>query len=504
MVVVGLVAVVAVLGAAAPATANPPAPPPQPPTVNAPADTYRGRTEAWVRTRAFPALVDRAATDADARFWADRAVRSSPAAVAVHIGTSLDGRGVQVGMAYRQVLDRDPSDADRRFWADRLIGGWSHDRLVAFLLSSPEQARRFPADPDWVSFAFDRVLGRTATSADRTWWAGQVASSDRNWVARRILAAGEARGLAADGIYLAVRGRAPTAGERTVASARLRDTAGDLMRVRAEVVAPLAPAGYRVGVVGDSVGFDLVFRAQGESLPATVMGTGAQRPVGSGRLGCAVLSDRSGYRWPRDPQLATSPSGADWGEPADGRCDIETPLLEDALLDTRPQVIVWQVGSWEWTRVMRPNGTVIGAITAEMREEVATAMVRRMDGWVARGVRKVVLPRVGLRRRPLGAGLPGPGLHPVRALDPGRGRGPPARGGDHRGDAAAGLHRRRSDRGAHRGPPHRPRRPVPLGPWSAGRGVGLEDVVRPRHRRPRRSRLTTAERRDGRHAWLCA
>lgn len=392
MAAVGVAAVVAVLGAAAPAPANPPAPPPQPPTTNAPSDTYRGRTEAWVRTRAYPALMARGATDAEARFWADRVVRSSPAAVAGHVATALDARGVQVGLAYRQVLDRDPSSPDRRYWAERLVAGWSHDRLTAFLLSSPEQARRFPVDADWVTFAFARVLGRTASSADRSWWAGQVAATDRNWTARRILDAPEARGLAADGVYLAVRGRAPTAGERTVAASRLRATAGDLMRVRAEVVTPLAPAGYRVGVVGDSVGFDLVFRTQGEALPGTVSGTGTQRPVGSGRLGCAVLSDRPGYRWPRDPQLATSPTGATWGEPADGRCDIETPLLEDAMLDTRPQVLVWQVGSWEWTRVMRPDGSLIAERSTEMLTEVAGAMVRRIDGWVARGVRKVLLP----------------------------------------------------------------------------------------------------------------
>lgn len=387
-----LVALVVTLGAATVAPANPPAPPPVPPSTNAPADSYRGRLEAWVRTGAYPALLERTAADDAARFWADRTVRSGPGTTASHLATSLDARRIQVGIAYQRVLDRDPSSADRTYWAQRLTSGWSDDRLASFFLSSPEQLGRFPNDGDWVGFVFDRILGRTATASDRTWWAGEVAASDRNWTARRILAAGEARGLVADGAYQHVRGRMPTAGERTFGISYLRDSAGDLMRLRALIVTPLAPAGYRVGVVGDSVGFDLTFRAAGQPLPGTVMGSGNQRPSGAGRLGCGVLSDRAGYRWPRDPQLATSPPEALWGEPADGRCDVEIPVLESTMMGTRPQVLVWQVGSWEWTPVMRPDGTVIPSRSAEMRDEVVAAMVRRIDRWVAGGVRKVVLP----------------------------------------------------------------------------------------------------------------
>lgn len=381
-----LVALLALAGALAPTAGA------AVPTTDAPADTWRGRTEAWVGTVVFPALFGRTGAPAARRTFAHQAVQGSPRAVALGLAATPEARRRQAGWAYEQGLARPASAADRTYWAGRLASGWSHDRMVSHLLGSAEASRRFPANVEWIGWAYQQALGRTPDAAGVAYWDQRLRDgTPRSFAARQILAAGEARQRVVTATWSELFGRAPGSGERTWAQSLLRGSGGDPQALRAEAVTPLAPAGYRVGVVGDSVGFDLVFRAAGQPLPAVVTG-GGRRPQSASRLACGVLSDRAGYRWPRDPQLATSPPGAAWGAPSDGRCPEELARLEDILLDAGPDVLVWAIGAWEWTRVMRPDGTIIAERSTAMREEVATAMVRRIDGWTARGVQRVVLP----------------------------------------------------------------------------------------------------------------
>lgn len=360
------------------------------PPTDAPADTWRGRVEAWLGTHAFPALLGRAGSGSDRRYHADRAVRTSPAQVARALAASTEGRRVQAGLAYEQGLARPSSAGDRAWWATQLAGTWTHDRMVAHLLGSPEMADRYPTDAAWVAWAYQQVLGRGVDPDGSAFWVARLGNGTPRWtLARQVLATPEARGRVVAAAYLAVLGRAPTGAERSRGTTTLAGTGGDPQRLRADVVATLAPGGLKVAVAGDSVGWSLTQKAVGQALPAVATG-GGQRPRQGSRLACGVISVRPGYDLP--PGATYFPDATGWGLPGDGRCPQEVPPIERAMLDWGAQVVIWQIGAWEGTAVRRPDGVVLPARSAALRGELAAEMVRRIDGWTARSVRKVILP----------------------------------------------------------------------------------------------------------------
>ncbi|HYI62247.1 MAG TPA: DUF4214 domain-containing protein [Acidimicrobiales bacterium] len=360
------------------------------PPTDAPPGTWRGQVEAWVGTQAYPALLGRPAPSGDRRYHAHQAVLTSPGHVARALAGSPEARRLQAGWAYEQGLARPSSDADRRWWATRLASGWTHDRMVAHLLGSPEASARRPADPAWVAWAYQQALGRGVDAPGSAFWVARLGSGTPRWVlARQVLATPEARRRTVTAIYLAVLGRAPGATERDRGVATLAAAGGNPQRLRAEVVAALAPGGLRVAVAGDSVAFSLTEKAVGQALPAVVTGAG-QRPRLGGRLACGVISARAGYDLP--PGATYFPDHTGWGLPGDGLCPQEVSRIERAMLDWGAQVVIWPIGAWEGTAVRRPDGTVLPARSPALRSELAAEMVRRIDIWTARTVRKVVLP----------------------------------------------------------------------------------------------------------------
>jgi hypothetical protein len=351
--------------------------------------SYRARAETWLRTAVYPALFDRTGSQADGAFWATHAVRSSPGGVAVLMARSPEARGRQVELAYDIGLGRAPANADRTFWAKRLESGWSNDRVVSHLLGSAESLAKHGRGTDWVGWVYGQLLGRAGGAEERAGWARRMAEGQsHDWVARQIGATLEARARTVRVTYQAVRGRLPAANELASGTSSLRLSYGDVMRLRAEITGALAPGGYRVGVVGDSIAFDLEYGSRGEDLPAIVSAAG--RPVPAARVGCGVLSGLPGYMWPGRDVLVT-PLGAKWGLSGDGKCVEEIRAREEAMLDQRPRVVVWPIGAWEWTPVKRPDGVVLAARSAGLRSRLVLEMARRIDLWAARGVRRVLL-----------------------------------------------------------------------------------------------------------------
>lgn len=363
------------------------------PAAEVPASTWRGQAEAWVKARLFPAVLGRIGTGHDGTTWGQRAITDSPAQVALLIATTPEARARMAGWAYQQGLQRTASAADKQWWAERMgSGGWTYDQVLAHLLASPEHTASYPADRAWLTFLYREILGRSPDAGGLAQWEGVLRRPvARHVVARQFLSAPESRDVVTTFTYSDALGRAPTAAERTRARAVLTAFRGDQQRLRAEIATLLGPSGYRVGVAGDSVAFDLERQSRGQPLPAVVTG-GGQRPVGAARMACSVLSTRAGYRYPVRPDLALTDPRGGWGLPSDGKCPDEVPHLDRAMLDARPHVVIWPIGAWEWTPVRRPDGVVVPARSAALRGELATEMVRRIDTWRARGVTKVVLP----------------------------------------------------------------------------------------------------------------
>lgn len=331
----------------------------------------------------FPAVLDRAATPAEARRWGDQVVRGTPIAEAVALAESSESRRHQVALAYDTAFGRVAAPSERDGWAGQLAGAWSHDRLLSHLFASEEQTRRTPGAAQWVDWTFGRLLGRAPDAASRTHFTDQLArGASRATVARGLIGSTEARRRQATLTLTEVLGRSPSAEEQAFAETVLRQSGGDVMALRAVTTAGAeAPAGHLVGVAGDSIGFDLAFRANNQPLPTVV--AGGRQPTTGAVIGCGVLSPL-GWRWRN--------ANGHWQLAAGGVCPASVASHEQTMLDRGVRVVVWPIGAWEWSDVMRPGGEVVPARSPAMREALASAMVTRIDAWTAGSVRKVVLP----------------------------------------------------------------------------------------------------------------
>ena len=363
--------------------ASPPAPPVVAPTTPAPAGTYRAQAEQWVAGTLFPALLDRAGGGASARSWADRLVRSTPQQVVLTLAATPEARRRVASSAYEQALDRAPSRAEAgnllsRLEADRF------DALVAELFASSELTNRIRSDSAFIGWLYQRVLGRDPDAAGRDRLVSQLAgTATRVEVAVSLLRSGEAHRLAVTKVYEDLTGATPSAAALASGIRLLQASGGDPARVRAALATALAPTGYRVGVVGDSLGFDLAYRVAGLRLPA-VVSAGGQNPRSGAAIACGVLSATAGYRWKVD---------GTWKALRNGTCPAQIASYQRTLLTHGPEVVLWTIGALEATEVMRPNGSVIAAQSAAMRAELTAEIVRRVDQLVAGGVRWVVFPQ---------------------------------------------------------------------------------------------------------------
>lgn len=114
-------------------------------------------------------------------------------AVADRLVASREAREVVVGDAFDRVLGRPASAADRRAWAAWLQPAPGHprrhDHLLAELAASPEVFAAAGATAEgFVDAVYARLVGRAPSRADRAYWVGRLRSGgDRRTVARALL-----------------------------------------------------------------------------------------------------------------------------------------------------------------------------------------------------------------------------------------------------------------------------------------------------------------------------
>jgi hypothetical protein len=120
------------------------------------------------------------------------------------VATIVDG-------LYTDTLGRPGDAAGRAFWIDAIrTGRVTVAKAAAGFYASQEYVDGIGGGtlPTWISDLYTKVLGRTATNADRSYWVGQVAVRGRGWVALQIFQSRESAATRVQGLYQALLGRA--------------------------------------------------------------------------------------------------------------------------------------------------------------------------------------------------------------------------------------------------------------------------------------------------------
>lgn len=204
------------------------------------AESPRHPDDTWLDA-AYSSTLDRLPTSAQKRArLAQLAAGTSRRAVADELVRSVEHARVIVDRQYRRVLGRSPSAGDRTYWVGRLQAGEGVRTTTSFLYGSPEVfGRAGGTDEDWVRFLYADVLGRTASEVDVDYWTGRLAAGEvRTALARAWLGTPEATGLQVQVLFRELAYRPPTAAEVTTWSGHLRRV--DVRRVTAALLATAA------------------------------------------------------------------------------------------------------------------------------------------------------------------------------------------------------------------------------------------------------------------------
>ncbi|HEX7135029.1 MAG TPA: SGNH/GDSL hydrolase family protein [Iamia sp.] len=221
-----------------PAPAGAAEPPPDPVECPAPLPGPRA-----VVQLAYMVLLRRCPDAAGAAAW-EASLRDGLATetFARRIAATPEARGVVVGDAYRLVLDRPAAAGEKAFWA-----GWlrpdprrvrRHDQLLAELAASAElYAEAGGTDAGFVQTIYERILGRSATDGDVSYWSGRLRAlrGDRRALARMLLRLPEPLGATVIAAWTEMLGTGPDAAQRAWDVAVLRND-GDRLGLSARLV----------------------------------------------------------------------------------------------------------------------------------------------------------------------------------------------------------------------------------------------------------------------------
>lgn len=365
-----------------------PAVPVAAPTTPATPGTWRAKAETWVQATLYPKVLNRTPTQTQVIGWGDGVVRHSPARIADIIAGSGEARGRAIALAYGRVLVRLPALAELTLWQQRLTSGWTVDQLVAFLANSGEFNNAHPSNTEWVQAIYLQLFGRPVDAGALAFFVGRLAGGEtRTSVALSLQRSLEERRRIVGVHYQDVMGAPPSTVFRDFYVARLASIGGNEARLLADLSLLRAPKGLRVGVVGDSVSWDLAAHAT-ERLPFVVGSTFLRNAAA---LGCGTFAAEPGYRYRY--------SDGTWYSPGDDWCVKNLPPREAAVMAQGVDVFVWPLGAWEQGDVLKPDLTILPARTTIMRDALIQEIVKRIDGYKAGGVKRVLFPEFACVRQ---------------------------------------------------------------------------------------------------------
>jgi len=136
------------------------------------------------------------------------------------------------------------------------------------------------------------------------------------------------------------------------------------------------------------VAWDLAQHIGSETMPYLMSTTFLRNGAA---LGCGTFAAEPGYWYRYDDGT--------WYQPGDAWCVKNLPPRESAMLAQGVDVLVWPLGAWEQGDVRKPDGSILHARTPAMRDALIAEVVKRVDGYHARGVKRILFPQFACIRQ---------------------------------------------------------------------------------------------------------
>ena len=204
--------------------------------------------------RLFDGLLGRDADNSGAEFYGNAAQSgASLSSIADAFLSSAEYKGAVasdfISEAFNNLLGRAAEDTAVTYWQDQLAAGKSEADVAALISTSAEAQAKGQTNADFISALYETALGRTADSTDSSYWVGAlIGGNSRADVVSSIFGSTEAAHHAnaefVDSLYENALGRAP----------------GDVDTGKALWVAALdqgtAQADVAIGVVGSPEGVE--------------------------------------------------------------------------------------------------------------------------------------------------------------------------------------------------------------------------------------------------------
>lgn len=196
-------------------------------------------------------FLDRPPSLYDLQSWVDR-VQPLPVRPTLpqYLASSSQWLTAVVVGIYDDALDREPSEEDLELWTRWLREGTRVTTITYWVYGSDEVWDRAGGTAEgFVADVFPRIMGRSPSSADVAYWAGEVPTRGRGGVAKALVGSIENRRARVTGLYAAILGRAPDTAGRDYWAGRLATM--DDVRLAVELAA--SPEAFQRAQVGCSV-----------------------------------------------------------------------------------------------------------------------------------------------------------------------------------------------------------------------------------------------------------
>ena len=193
-----------------------------PPTVSTEPATYTrvrfGAIDGWYVRALYADLLNRPADTSGLVYWVETLwVTSTRSNVPRSLQATSEHRKILVQDAYQHLLGRSADAGGLAYWTGRLAGGTSVESMEATLLGSTEAYVKAGSTPvGFVTYAYDKLLGRTPDSAGQAFWVSVLSSGvSRTSVSATLIRSTEHARIVVDTTYQDLLDRAPDNAGRT-------------------------------------------------------------------------------------------------------------------------------------------------------------------------------------------------------------------------------------------------------------------------------------------------
>jgi hypothetical protein len=179
---------------------------------------------------AYDSFADRTPSQGEVDYWVPKLPAKKSLFIST-LGRSLESRALIVEQAYWNYADRLVSDLESSYWEGEILKPDGFRRLQAALYNEVEATPE-----DLVDWAYHGVVGREATDAERTYWAGVAEAKGAGRMADLLAGTEEVRRTRVRYTYVNELGYFPDNASRDYWAEKLR-TGTPYLDVRIAIVA---------------------------------------------------------------------------------------------------------------------------------------------------------------------------------------------------------------------------------------------------------------------------